>query len=127
MEDVSYCVNVLQSLKEIGVELVVDDFGTGYSSLSYLSLFPFDEVKIDRSFIDGLGKNAHDSALVAAIIAMSEALGLDVTAEGIETQEQMDLLKGLRCPKAQGFLFARPLPAKDLTKMIRNNHRWSTD
>jgi EAL domain-containing protein (putative c-di-GMP-specific phosphodiesterase class I) len=118
-------VKVLTELKNVGVRLVVDDFGTGYSSLSYLSLFPFDEVKIDRAFVNGLGKNEHDSALVAAIIAMSEALALNVTAEGIETREQMTLLKGLHCREAQGYYFARPMRAAELTEFIREHYRWS--
>ena len=90
MEDIEYCAKILTSFKDLGVGLVIDDFGTGYSSLSYLKLFPFDAVKIDRSFVDGLGKDPNDSALVAAIIAMSDALKLDVTAEGVETRETVD-------------------------------------
>jgi diguanylate cyclase (GGDEF)-like protein len=124
MEDIDYYARILTSLKDLGVRLVIDDFGTGYSSLSYLKLFPFDAVKIDRSFVDGLGNDSDDSALVAAIIAMSDALKLDVTAEGVETQEQLDLLRGLSCQRAQGYLLARPMTAKDLTGLIDDNYVW---
>jgi len=124
MEDIEYCASILTSFKQLGVGLVIDDFGTGYSSLSYLKLFPFDAVKIDRTFVDGLGKDSHDSALVAAIIAMSEALELEVTAEGVETKQQLDLLKELSCQRAQGFFLSRPMPAADLTRLLRDGYLW---
>ncbi len=84
MEDSDYFTGTLAALKAIGVQLSIDDFGTGYSSLSYLKNFPVDAVKIDRAFVDGLGTDQRDYSLVAAILAMAEALGLSVTAEGIE-------------------------------------------
>jgi EAL domain-containing protein (putative c-di-GMP-specific phosphodiesterase class I) len=124
MEDIDYCGRVLTSLKKLGVSLVIDDFGTGYSSLSYLKLFPFDAVKIDRSFVDGLGRDEHDSALVAAVIAMSAALNLEVTAEGVETQEQLDLLKELSCTWAQGYLLSKPVSAAELTRLIDDGYCW---
>jgi diguanylate cyclase (GGDEF)-like protein/PAS domain S-box-containing protein len=125
MEDVDYCARTLSSLKELGVQLVIDDFGTGYSSLSYLKLFPFDAVKIDRAFVDGLGTDAHDSALVAAIIAMSTALELEVTAEGVETKEQLTLLKELNCHRAQGYYLSRPVCAEKFTELVRSGRRWA--
>jgi EAL domain-containing protein (putative c-di-GMP-specific phosphodiesterase class I) len=124
MEDIEYCAKILTSFKDLGVGLVIDDFGTGYSSLSYLKLFPFDAVKIDRSFVDGLGRDSNDSALVAAIIAMSEALKLNVTAEGVETEEQLTLLKGLSCQRAQGYFLSKPMPADELSRMIDEGYRW---
>ena len=127
MEDIVYCAKILASFKELGVGLVIDDFGTGYSSLSYLKMFPFDAVKIDRSFVDGLGRDSNDSALVAAIIAMSKALNLDVTAEGVETREQLTLLKELSCQRAQGYLLAMPMPADELTQLIQDGYRWPVD
>jgi diguanylate cyclase (GGDEF)-like protein/PAS domain S-box-containing protein len=118
MGDVDYFARTLASLKSLGVRLSIDDFGTGYSSLGYLSRFPVDEVKVDRAFIVGLGTDAHDSALVAAILAMAAALGLQVTAEGVETEDQLAILKQLHCARAQGYLLARPMPAADMMRRL---------
>jgi diguanylate cyclase (GGDEF)-like protein/PAS domain S-box-containing protein len=127
MDDVDYFGRTLASLKALGVDLAIDDFGTGYSSLSYLKRFPVDAVKVDRAFVDGLGANPHDSALVAAIIAMAGALGLEVTAEGVETQDQLANLKRLQCPRAQGFYPARPMPAVAMTQLVAESHHWQVD
>ena len=108
----------------MGVGLSIDDFGTGYSSLSYLKRFPVDAVKVDRAFVDGLGTDPHDSALVAAIVAMAAALDLEVTAEGVETQEQLANLKRLECQRAQGFYLARPMPAADMATLVAERPRW---
>ena len=124
MEDVLYFERALDSLKALGVKLSIDDFGTGYSSLSYLKRFPVDAVKVDRSFVDGLGSDPHDSALVAAILAMAAALDLEVTAEGVETPDQLANLKNLGCQRAQGFYLARPMPAADLDRLIAEQHHW---
>ena len=108
MADPDTALARLGALKELGIRLAMDDFGTGYSSLSYLSRLPVDILKMDRSFL----ANEHDgdSSLAAAIIAIGERLGLEVVAEGIETQEQIDVLQELGCELGQGFLFARPMP-----------------
>jgi diguanylate cyclase (GGDEF)-like protein/PAS domain S-box-containing protein len=127
MEDVDYFGRTLASLKTLGVQLAIDDFGTGYSSLSYLKRFPVDAVKVDRAFIEGLGTDPHSSALVAAIVAMADALSLDVTAEGVETQEQLASLKRLNCRRAQGFHLARPMPANGITRLVTDWHRWQVD
>jgi diguanylate cyclase (GGDEF)-like protein/PAS domain S-box-containing protein len=124
MGDVDFFDKALASLKALGVQLSIDDFGTGYSSLSYLKRFPVDAVKVDRAFVDGLGTDPHDSALVAAIIAMADALQLSVTAEGIETKEQLAHLKLLACGQAQGFFLARPMTASALTQLVNGPHRW---
>jgi diguanylate cyclase (GGDEF)-like protein/PAS domain S-box-containing protein len=124
MEDVDYFGRTLAGLKAIGVDLSIDDFGTGYSSLSYLKLFPVDCVKVDRVFVDGLGTDPHDTALVAAVVAMASALDLQVTAEGVETREQLSGLKTLGVPRAQGFYFARPMPADAISKLVAESHRW---
>ena len=100
------------------MRLSIDDFGTGYSSLSYLSRFPVDAVKIDRAFVNGLGINPHDTALVTAILAMADALGLQVTAEGIENQPQLEALKNLGCHRAQGFYLSRPLTADVMQQLV---------
>jgi diguanylate cyclase (GGDEF)-like protein len=102
---------VLQALKDRGVRLSIDDFGTGYSSLNYLKRFPFDILKIDRSFVDGLGADAHDAAIVQAIVVLAHALELVVVAEGVETAPQAQYLRELGCDLCQGFYFARPGPA----------------
>ncbi|MGH2735578.1 MAG: putative bifunctional diguanylate cyclase/phosphodiesterase [Actinomycetota bacterium] len=99
----------LNDLKRLGVRLAVDDFGTGYSSLSYLSRFPVDALKIDRSFVNQLGRGTESSALAAAIVRIGETLNLHTVAEGIETPDQLEVLQGLGCSFGQGFLFARPM------------------
>ena len=114
MADPAAGLKVLQDLRSLGVELAIDDFGTGYSSLSYLKRFPVDVLKIDRSFVDGLGDDPEDTAIVTAIISLGRALGLRVVAEGVETERQLAELRRLGCDRAQGFMFARPGPAGQL-------------
>ena len=114
MADPAAGLKVLQDLRALGVELAIDDFGTGYSSLSYLKRFPVDVLKIDRSFVDGLGDDPEDTAIVTAIISLGRALGLRVVAEGVETERQLAELRRLGCDRAQGFMFARPRPAPEL-------------
>ena len=113
MDDAASTIAVLHGLKEVGVRLGVDDFGTGYSSLAYLKRFPVDVLKIDRTFVRGLGDDPEDSAIVAAVVSLAEALGLSVVAEGVETELQREHLLALGCDRAQGYLFARPLDAGD--------------
>jgi diguanylate cyclase (GGDEF)-like protein/PAS domain S-box-containing protein len=108
----------LLRLRDIGVRVSIDDFGTGYSSLSYLRDLPIDCLKIDRSFVQGLGSDRRDSALVGAVVTMALELGLDVVAEGVETQEQFSQLERLGCQQAQGFLFGRPGPAAGVAAAI---------
>jgi EAL domain-containing protein (putative c-di-GMP-specific phosphodiesterase class I)/CheY-like chemotaxis protein len=111
MTDVQSTIGILGECKELGVGVSVDDFGTGYSSLAYLKRFPLNEVKVDRSFVDGLGHDPEDTAIVAAVMGMAHALELDVVAEGVETEEQLARLRSLGCDLAQGYYFARPGPA----------------
>ena len=118
MEDVERSILILRELKDIGVGLAIDDFGTGYSSLSYLERFPVDALKIDRSFVSRLGTDAADGAIVSAVMALGHALGLTVTAEGVETAEQLRILAELGCDTAQGYLFARPIPPSDLGAFV---------
>ncbi len=124
MNDVEYFGKTLGRLKALGVSLAIDDFGTGYSSLSYLKRFPVDAVKVDKTFVDGLGADPHDSVLVAAIVAMADALGLVVTAEGVENHEQLAILRRLQCQRAQGYHLARPMPAEQLGQLVEERHRW---
>lgn len=111
-------VTVLNRMRDYGLVLMLDDFGTGYSGLSYLRRFPLDALKIDRSFIAGLGADDEDSAIVAAIIGMARTLGLTVVAEGVENRAQLAQLMQLDCDRAQGFLFAPPVPAERIEQMI---------
>jgi diguanylate cyclase (GGDEF)-like protein/PAS domain S-box-containing protein len=127
MEDIDYFEATLTGLKALGVRLSIDDFGTGYSSLSYLKRFPVDAVKVDRAFVDGLGTDPHDTALVAAILAMADALDLEVTAEGVETDSQLGHLKRLHCQRAQGYWLARPAQAEAISLLLAQSHHWPTD
>jgi diguanylate cyclase (GGDEF)-like protein len=114
MHDAEATIETLQSLKALGIGLAIDDFGTGYSSLAYLKRFPVDTLKVDRSFVDGLGEDPQNTAIVQSVLALAKALGLSVTGEGIETDLQRRLLRDLGCERGQGYLFARPRPAVDL-------------
>jgi diguanylate cyclase (GGDEF)-like protein len=114
MKDPASAMAVLRALKEVGVLLAIDDFGTGYSSLSYLQRFPLDILKVDRSFVEELGVNSDSEQIVSAVINLAHALGLKVVAEGVETREQLAILRSFRCDLAQGYLFSEPLPAADI-------------
>lgn len=118
MDDAMRVSDLLHELKDVGVALSVDDFGTGYSSLAYLKRFPVDELKIDRSFIQNVGDIGQDQTLVAAMVAMGHALGLDVVAEGIETHGQMAALLTLGCRTAQGYLFSKPQRANQISALL---------
>jgi EAL domain-containing protein (putative c-di-GMP-specific phosphodiesterase class I) len=100
----------MERLKQIGIELALDDFGTGYSSLSYLTAFPFDKIKIDKSFIRNLTHQPRSSAIISSIVTLARGLDMSVTAEGVETREEYERLKALGINFAQGYLFGRPLP-----------------
>ena len=106
-------------LRDMGTKLVVDDFGTGFSALEYFKRFSVQGLKIDRTFIDGLGRSPEDTAIVKATLAFASALDLSVTAEGVETREQLDVLRALGCHQAQGYLFARPVPAAEVPNLLR--------
>jgi diguanylate cyclase (GGDEF)-like protein/PAS domain S-box-containing protein len=111
MDDVTTSIAVLSELRAAGVRIVIDDFGTGYSSLSYLRRLPVDGIKIDQSFVAGLGHASEDNAIVSAIVQLGHSLGLTLTAEGVETPEQAGMLRRMGCDTAQGYLFGRPAPA----------------
>jgi EAL domain-containing protein (putative c-di-GMP-specific phosphodiesterase class I) len=110
-------------LHNLGVSIALDDFGTGYSSLSYLKQFPVDLLKIDRAFISDLPTDQDDAAIVRAIIALAEKLGLKVIAEGVETKEQMIFLRNAGCDMFQGYYLQRPVPADQLFKFFNDSSR----
>ena len=118
MTDADISLEVMGKLAALGLQLAIDDFGTGYSSLSYLKRLPMHVLKIDRSFVDGLGRSKDDSAIVAAIISLADTLGLTVTAEGIETDEQLKALTELGCDYGQGWLFAKAMRASEVTGLL---------
>jgi EAL domain-containing protein (putative c-di-GMP-specific phosphodiesterase class I) len=119
MNDTTAAIATLQALKDLGVRLAIDDFGTGYSSLTYLQRFPIDILKIDKSFIDGLGgSSVEESAVTRTIVALAKTLRLETVAEGVERSEHVRELQSLRCDLAQGYFFARPLDAGALTALM---------
>ncbi len=123
--DEGVILEVLQSLKKIGVQLSIDDFGTGYSSLSRLMNFPIDCLKIDQSFIRDLEQNPAKAAIVVAIIEMAKGMNMSVIAEGVETPGQLDFIKNRQCKEAQGYLLCRPLPSRQVEEFLRNQPQLS--
>lgn len=118
LNNMEQALAVLEDLRALGVRIVMDDFGTGYSSLSYLQSFPFDKVKIDRSFISQLDQNEETANIIKAIVDLGVTLGMKTTAEGVETQDQLDQLKNRGCSEIQGYLISRPLTETDLTALL---------
>jgi diguanylate cyclase (GGDEF)-like protein len=112
-------LTMLRQLKNIGVSIAMDDFGTGYSSLGYLRSFPFDKIKIDQSFVKGLGNKADCAAIIRAVTGMCDSLGITATAEGVETAQQLSLLQAQRCTEIQGYLVTQPRPANEVQALIR--------
>jgi EAL domain-containing protein (putative c-di-GMP-specific phosphodiesterase class I) len=110
----------LHALHELGIQLALDDFGTGYSSLLSLRRFPVQFLKLDRSFVSGLGRNDSDTAIVGSVIQLAHSLGLLAVAEGVETEAQLSALGSLRCDRAQGYLWSRPLPAAEAGPLLRS-------
>jgi predicted signal transduction protein with EAL and GGDEF domain len=111
-------LRMLHRLRSLGVRISMDDFGTGYSSLSYLRSFPFDKIKIDQSFVKSLAAKEDSRAIVKAVIGLGSSLGMSTTAEGVETESQLDLVRQQGCTEVQGFLFSPPLPASAIDKLF---------
>jgi EAL domain-containing protein (putative c-di-GMP-specific phosphodiesterase class I) len=118
MSDARQAVEVVRALAALGVRFSIDDFGTGYSSLAYLKRFSAHVLKIDRSFIDGLGRDAQDTAIVGATIALAQALGMETVAEGVEDPNQLGFLRRLGCSRAQGYYFSRPVPPEEIPPLL---------
>jgi EAL domain-containing protein (putative c-di-GMP-specific phosphodiesterase class I) len=118
LQDSEATLAVLYKLREFGVRISMDDFGTGYSSLSYLRSFPFDKIKIDQSFVHELASRGDSMAIVRAVTGLGKSLGIATTAEGVETNEQLTLLRAEGCNQVQGYLFNPPRPAAEVEKML---------
>ena len=118
LSDVDDTIAKMQALKQIGVRFAMDDFGTGYSSLAYLSQLPLDQLKIDRSFVSNIGAKSTDAAIIQTIIGMAKNLGMEVIAEGVETQEQRDFLEAAGCLLYQGYLFSQPVPLDEFVGLL---------
>jgi EAL domain-containing protein (putative c-di-GMP-specific phosphodiesterase class I) len=118
LADAGAALATLGKLRELGVRIAMDDFGTGYSSLSYLQKFPFDTIKIDRSFVGAIETRSEVDAIVRAVIGLGRSLGIRTCAEGVETAGQLAFLKAEGCDEVQGFYLSRPLPAPDITRLL---------
>ena len=125
MDDADAAVATITALKKLAVKVVIDDFGTGYSSLSYIQRFPFDSLKVDRSFVGNMNEAEQNMEIVRTIIAMAHKLGLNVVAEGVELAEHRSALADLRCEGAQGFFFSRPVPGEELDELVQQS--WKVD
>jgi diguanylate cyclase (GGDEF)-like protein len=122
MEESEKTLSILHQLKQLGVRISMDDFGTGYSSLSYLRSFPFDKIKVDRTFVSDLVDGTEHIVIVQAVVTIARALGMTTTAEGVETVGQQEFLTALGCDEAQGYLFSAPVPTEQVSKLIAD---WS--
>jgi EAL domain-containing protein (putative c-di-GMP-specific phosphodiesterase class I) len=122
MDDIEGAIEKAQDLRAMGVNLSIDDFGTGYSSISYLQRFPFSDLKIDRSFVKDIPSNADNVEITKAIITMARGLNVEVVAEGVESQAQLDFLARSGCDRAQGFLIAHALPAAEIERRLRERN-----
>ena len=120
MKDIAYSISILKDLNKLGVNISLDDFGKGYSSLSYLKQFPLKVLKIDRSFIQDHDTNRNSEAITSAIIFMGQTLNMEVVAEGVETEKQLNFLKSQFCDEVQGFLFSEPIPGEEVTKLLNS-------
>jgi EAL domain-containing protein (putative c-di-GMP-specific phosphodiesterase class I) len=118
VQDAPRLIRMLNRLRELGVHIAIDDFGTGYSNLRYLQRFPAQRLKIDRSFIADIHRNADDAAIVRAIVTLGHSLDMRVVAEGVETHAQLELLRGMGCDEVQGFLLGEPMPASELAARL---------
>lgn len=114
---------IADMFKDVGVSISIDDFGTGYSSLSYLKLFPFDRIKIAKSLIDTISKDNYDMQIVKAIIMLSKSIGIKTIAEGVESENQLDILSSLGCEEVQGYLLGKPMPASEFEEMLLKNYK----
>lgn len=127
LDNTEATIATLRDLRSLGISIAIDDFGMGYSALSYLKRYPVDTLKLDRSFVDGMGHDIEDTAIVNAVIAFARTLSLSVTAEGIETVEQLTQLQSLGCDQGQGYYFAKPMTAEAVTALLATDNRWGME
>jgi EAL domain-containing protein (putative c-di-GMP-specific phosphodiesterase class I) len=120
LQDTESNIGILDEMRNLGVRISMDDFGTGYSSLAYLQKFPFDKIKIDRSFVKNLPERPQSIAIVRAVTALGIGLGMKTTAEGVETEEELQALKEEGCTEVQGYLFSKPVPAAQAAQLLQN-------
>lgn len=119
IDDVRRCVAALEPIRRLGVSVALDDFGTGFSSISHLHQIPCETLKIDRSFVDGVDYKPHTRKLLQAMVAMAHTLDIEVVAEGVEREEELQVLRSIGCEKVQGYLLSRPVPAESLRDLLR--------
>ena len=127
LDNTEATIATLRDLRSLGISIAIDDFGMGYSALSYLKRYPVDTLKLDRSFVDGMGHDIEDTAIVNAVIAFARTLSLSVTAEGIETVEQLTQLQSLGCDQGQGYYFAKPMTAEAVTALLATDSNWGAE
>ena len=113
MQDIESTIDTFKSLKKMGVKIAIDDFGTGYSSLAYLKLFPIDHIKLDRSFVFNIENDTNDAAIAESVVVLAHSMNLKVVAEGVESVEQIEILRKQGCDYVQGYFFSKPLSAKE--------------
>jgi EAL domain-containing protein (putative c-di-GMP-specific phosphodiesterase class I) len=119
LDDIENIIATMNALKEIGIQFSLDDFGTGYSSLQYLKRLPLDQLKIDQSFVRDIATDSSDRAIVRTIIAMAQSLNMNVIAEGVETEEQQQILWSKGCIHYQGYLYSKPIPIEQFERLIK--------
>ena len=124
MQDINSTISVLRTLRSMGIQIAIDDFGTGYSSLSSLKHFPLDKLKIDQSFVRELVTDSFDAAVITALVALGQGLKLEVIAEGVETQEQLEFLRKAKCDAVQGYFLSRPVPTQEATLCLSDKRHW---
>jgi EAL domain-containing protein (putative c-di-GMP-specific phosphodiesterase class I) len=118
LHDVEDNLATLRSLKSLGIRISMDDFGTGYSCLGSLRSFPFDKIKIDRSFVSDLHQNSDSAAIIHAVLGLGHSLGMAICAEGVESKEQLAFLRSEGCSEVQGFFYSKPRPADEIARML---------
>jgi EAL domain-containing protein (putative c-di-GMP-specific phosphodiesterase class I) len=118
IDDFPSAVSILRRLKQLGVRIAMDDFGSGYSSLSYLQSFPFDKIKIDKTFVANLDHSPQSAAIIRAVIGLGRGLELPIVAEGVETKSQLDFLTREACDQVQGYVVGRPLPIEEYADLV---------
>jgi EAL domain-containing protein (putative c-di-GMP-specific phosphodiesterase class I) len=124
ISDTDATIKILKLLKELGIHVSIDDFGTGYSSLSYLKKMPLSELKIDKSFVDDTPDDADSCAIIKMILSLAKSLKLKTVAEGVETTKQLAFLRDEGCDEMQGYLFSKPLPATEMTTLLKEAGKW---